>query len=183
MRVFIGINLPEEIKQDLGETQKKFSDIQALSFTNIKNLHITLKFLGEIEEEKLKTINDRISTVASKHKQFSCNLTGCGVFPNEDYIRIVWAGLDCGGCLAKLQKDIDNSLEDLGFEKEKDFVNHITIARTKYKPDKSKLIEILNQLKTHKGRTFNIKEVQLMKSTLTQQGPIYETLKTFKLEG
>lgn len=171
MRAFIAIETPEEISKILEDLQGKFKNLGKINFTK-KPYHLTLKFLDEITEEqaeKIKKIPKKI-----KLKPFELELTNLGVFPNENYIRVIWVGVK--GRVNELQQQIDSKLNEI-FEKDTKFHAHITLGRVKFIKDKEKIKEIL---KTKiPNMKFEVKEFKLIKSELTEQGPEYKTIETF----
>ncbi|HHI03979.1 MAG TPA: RNA 2',3'-cyclic phosphodiesterase, partial [Candidatus Woesearchaeota archaeon] len=106
MRTFIAIEMPKEIKEILLEAQKQINTEKA-KIRPAKAFHLTLKFLGEVEEKKIEDIKSALKEI--KFEKFSTALTEIGVFPNESYIRVVWAGLnDSENKITNLQKEIDS---------------------------------------------------------------------------
>lgn len=172
MRTFIAIDLPEEVKQYLKGLQKQLGNAK---LTLVKDFHLTLKFLGEVSEEKIEEIKLLLREI--KFKAFKTRLTNIGVFPSENYIRVVWVGLEEGD-IKKLQKDVDDKLQKM-FPKEKRFSAHLTLARVKFVDNKEKFIDSIKKIKVDK-KEFDVCEFKLKKSTLTKQGPVYEDLEVFK---
>jgi len=91
MRTFIAINLPKEVKDYLFDLQKEFRDSGKINFVHKSNLHLTIKFLGQVDENKLKEIKEKLSNI--KFKPFEVYLNNTGIFPNKDFIRILWVDL------------------------------------------------------------------------------------------
>jgi len=176
MRAFIAIEMPEEVKKVFLEAQSKFDKDKAkLKIT--RDFHLTLKFLGEVDENKVEEIKKKLSEI--KFDSFETSLTDIGVFPGEDYIRVIWIGLDDSkGKIKKLQQEIDEKLQKLGFKKDERFHPHVTLARVKFVEDKENFIKNLKEIKIKK-ETFQITELKLIKSTLTPEGPVYEDLASF----
>jgi 2'-5' RNA ligase len=110
-------------------------------------------------------------------KPFSAHLDSIGIFPTENYIRVVWVGLKPEEKILELQKQIDESLKEL-FRKEKDFKAHITLCRVKYPEDKKSFVEQIKKIKIESKR-IKIKDFRLVKSTLNPKGPVYEDLEVF----
>jgi len=108
---------------------------------------------------------------------FSVCLDKIGVFPSENYIRVVWIGLSPEEPILKLQKDIDEKLKKL-FKKEKDFKAHITLARVKFINNKKEFIEKLKKINIE-NKKIDVNSFKLVKSTLTPNGPVYEALEVF----
>ncbi|MBS3080654.1 RNA 2',3'-cyclic phosphodiesterase [Candidatus Pacearchaeota archaeon] len=142
-------------------------------YTELENLHLTLKFLGEINNEKLEKVKKRLSEL--KFEEFTAKLDKIGIFSGKTP-RVLWIKLKGADIL---QREIDNVLEDL-FEKEKRFMGHITIARIKYIKEKKELIEYLKKIKT--DIRFTVDKFYLKKSTLLPEGPIYEVIEEYPLK-
>jgi len=172
MRTFISIELPREIKKKIMEVQNNLPEFKGKK-TEFKNLHLTLKFLGEIDEEKIEEIRKRLRKL--KFNKFQVELSGLGVF-SEKFIRIIWVHLNWA---EKLQKIIDENLENL-FKKEKRFMSHVTIARVKNIKNKKKFIEELKKIKIEEEK-FDVNKFYLMKSELSEEGAIYKILEAFEL--
>ena len=174
MRCFIAVDLPEVIKDKLFNLQKKLSGDAKIKWVAKKNLHLTLKFLGDIAEKRLEQIKEKLKEI--KFKSFKVELDSLGVFPDEDYIRVIWVGLKPAGKVIELQQKVDSTLLGLGFEKDQRFHSHLTLGRVKFVKNKENLKEKL-KLKIKGG--FEIKNFKLMKSELTKDGPVYGTLETY----
>lgn len=171
MRLFVAIEVEpnEEIGKILSKTRKL-----GLRTVAEDNLHINLKFLGEVGESQIEGIKKALDSAAGFGK-FDVELKNIGAFPNADFIRVVWAGVrsEKVSALASL---IDCGLERLGFNKEKSYTPHITLARV------PKRVQGLKELLEERdfGRQ-EVKEIHLIKSTLTPEGPRYDKIHTVKL--
>jgi len=174
-RCFISLNLPENAVEEIVQIQKQLEkeNLFVGKFTEPENLHLTLKFLGEIDREKIEEVKKKLEKI--KFKSFEAELKNCGFFDNQKY-GVVWVHL--ANC-EKLQKEIDDALIGL-FEPEKRFMGHITIARVKKVHDKNKLITFLNKIKT-KNIKFNVGGFYLMESKLSKKGPIYSIIEKYNL--
>jgi RNA 2',3'-cyclic 3'-phosphodiesterase len=115
-------------------------------------------------------------------KPFPVTLKGTGVFPNKNYVKVIWVGILDNGQIEPIAHDIDTSVASLGFKKEaRGFSPHLTIGRAKTARNKEKLLSIIEQ---HQDKEFMIQEVKtivLKKSELTPKGPIYSTLREVHL--
>ncbi len=171
MRLFVAINIPDNIRNEIKNIQKSL-DFPELKIVEPKNLHITIKFLGEVGE----SLKDKIIEVLRgiKFQKFEIGLSNIGVFPNEKYIKVIWIGCQSSE-LVEFTKRVDMSLSKLGFELEKDYVPHLTLARVKKKPP-SILHSFLEKYKTVEIDNFLVEKIVLKKSTLTPKGPIYEDI-------
>ena len=172
MRAFISINIPEEIRKEI----KKIQDFLPEFFgkrTELQNLHLTLKFLGEVEEKDAEEVKEKLREI--KIEKFATEIDEIGVF-SGDFIRIVWLHMkDCDN----LQKQIDNALKNL-FKSEKRFMSHLTIARIKGIKDKKRFLQDLKKIKIEKIK-FKVDKFYLMKSELTAEGPRYSVLEEYNL--
>ena len=172
MRTFISIDIPEEVGDKIKNIQDALPEFYGKK-TEHENLHLTLKFLGEIDEQKIEEVKNKLKEI--KLKKFESEIDCIGVF-SEKFVRIVWLHLNnCG----ELQKIVDDKLEDL-FPLEKRFMSHLTIARVKKLKDKNEFLKKLDEIKIPEIK-FNVKSFKLKKSTLTEQGPVYETAEEYKL--
>ena len=174
MRLFIAIDF-NELKLYFKELQKLLPKNAKLSLT--KSFHLTLKFLGEVQPNKVDEIVGILNKI--KFETFSVFLDSICIFPNEDYIRVIWIGLNPEKKVMKLQKQIDESLKNL-FKKEKGFKAHITLAKVRYLEDKKTFVEQIKNIKVE-NKKIEINDFRLVKSVLTQQGPVYEDLEVFSL--
>ena len=175
VRCFIALDLPREAINYVKDIQKLIGKQNLFTgkFTEPENLHLTLKFLGEISEEQVEEVKERLKKI--KFSVFEAELGEVGTF-SKKFIRIIWMKLkNCG----KLQKQVDEALGDL-FEPEFRFMGHITIARVKRVGDRKGLIDYVKHMKT-KIIKFKVGCFFLKKSELAPEGPVYEDLEEYKL--
>jgi len=173
MRVFVAIEITNN---DIINSVKEFQEninIDAKP-VELKNLHFTLQFLGEISEEIAQKIIQSLKTI--EFSSFDVNLKEIGAFPKPKSPRVVWIGTNevGGNMLIQLSKKVEKVLEPLGFFSDKPFKPHITVFRIK-----KKIGDISGELKSHKMTNFGIQKVsniKLKKSVLTTSGPIYSDL-------
>lgn len=174
MRLFIALNLPEKIRELLYKTAKELKEKGLFQgkITEKENLHLTLKFLGDIREEKIDDIIKRLDEI--KINKAPVIIGNFGVF-DEKFVRIIWvklAGAD------ELQKEIDRTLRGL-FQQEDRFMSHVTIARVKSVIEKRSLIDEIKNIKLTNIQ-FDVDSFELMKSELGKK-PVYSIVKSFKL--
>ena len=175
MRLFIAVDF-NELKDYFVELQTLLPKNAKLSL--VKTFHITLKFLGEVQPDKVEKIIEILKNI--KFQPFAVFLDSIGIFPTENYIRVVWVGINPEEKVLELQKNIDDTLKPL-FKKEKGFKAHITLARVKYPEDKKQFLEQLKKIKIE-NKKIEIKDFRLIKSTLSPKGAVYEDLEIFNLE-
>ncbi len=144
---------------------------------NVDSMHLTLKFLGDTAENLVPSIVAVIKDSVQGLEPFKMKLNGTGAFPNIDYMRVVWVGLDDQGLLAPVAKKIDVGLHKFGFDREeRAFSPHVTIARVKSSRGKDRLKSVLT---AHRNDFFgeqSVKSIRLKKSILSPQGPTYTTV-------
>jgi len=178
MRTFIAIELSREIKETLSGIQDELKKAGAdVKWVKTDNIHLTLKFLGEVREEKIPKIAQSLKESTNLTAPFDIQLDTAGVFPDLKFPRVVWIGIEEGKeKLIGLANQIEDMLVSLKFPKEKrGFSAHITIGRVRSAKNKDALIQKLKQVKPLK-LTQQIKSIALFKSTLTPEGPAYEKL-------
>lgn len=171
MRAFISVELPENVRREILKIQNQLP-LFVGKLTEPENLHLTLKFLGEIDEDKVEEVRKRLRKV--KLKKFEAEISEIGVF-TPSFIKIIWVSFT--GC-DDLQKEVDNALEGL-FPSEKRFMGHVTIARVK-KCDKRKFMNELGRVKVN-NINFDVDKFYLKESRLHEKGPEYKVVEEYGL--
>ena len=186
IRTFIGIEIPAEIRTKIAEFQ---TDLKALggriAWVKPERIHLTLKFLGATDELLVEKIISQLEEVAFPRSPFRVKVGGVGAFPNFKKPRVIWVGVDEGiDILREVASDIDQRMSGFGFEKEKrQFSAHLTVGRVKDDRNIGSVIERLQQIQDFKAGEFIVSEMSFIKSQLTNEGPIYTTLKKIKFGG
>ena len=178
MRCFVAVDVPEEAKQKILEAQKEFACFDA-KLVEKENLHFTLKFLGEINEEQLEEASKGLSELAKNISPFTVLLSGIGAFPNLSYIRVVWVGA-ISDDFFKLHRGVAVSLRGIG-KPEKEAIPHLTIARVRSARDKETIAKIIRRYEKEAFGSMQVDKIKLKKSTLTPRGPVYEDVRVFEL--
>ena len=177
MRLFIAFDVPDDAKEYMAKVQGIIgNNLAEIRWVKKEQMHLTLKFLGEVQPDIATKIREELGKI--RFDSFMVYLNSIGVFPNENYIRVVWIGLEPEKRIIGLQRGIDEKLKKL-FKKEKDFKAHITLGRVKYVGNKEQFFSKLKSIKAEK-KSFRVDSFKLMKSTLTWQGPVYEVVEEFK---
>jgi len=180
MRCFIAIDFPEEIKEELGIMQGKIGDPDTkLNLVSTETAHLTLKFLGELNDNQVEEAKKLFSEI--KFKKFNAKLGSLGVFPNETFIRVVWVGVESQGETLRLHNLIDDKFLRMNFTKDKAFESHTTLARARLVKDAMNYFEKLEKI-TVKPLEFTVNKIKLKKSVLTSAGSTYEDLLVLDLE-
>jgi len=180
MRSFIAVEMvPEGIEELYVELRGTGADVK---FVAPESLHLTLKFLGEVDEGRIGEIHSAMQEGLEGIAPFRVALQGMGAFPSFSYVRVVWIGVEEGKePLMEMQRRLDDELAPLGFKREKRFEPHLTIGRLKSAKNKEKLVEVLKRKADQPFGEFQTESVTLKKSTLTPKGPIYEKLREVML--
>ena len=197
IRTFIAIDPPQEVIKDLEPAFQTWKALgKGVKWISPSRLHLTLKFLGDVPEDKLELIESAACAATKKSKKMTLSISGTGVFPNPGRPRIFWVGLKGDlEALTALQEEMETALEEIGYEKEnRKFSPHITVGRlrrVRKRPHYSKtghtnsnIESILAGFLHYKleTRPFTISQVVIYKSDLKSQGPIYTTLATCPLK-
>jgi 2'-5' RNA ligase len=180
-RAFISVDL-ERFSSLRSLVQDVSAASSALKVVNTDQMHLTLKFLGDTAENLVPSIVSIMKDSVQGVEPFKIRLVGTGAFPNLDYMRVLWVGLDDGGILGPIARNLDVSLSKFGFEREeREFSPHVTIARVKGSQGKEKLKAILNEHKTEVFGEQQVSGIRLKKSVLMPQGPDYSTVEEVRI--
>jgi len=188
MRTFIAIELPKEIKDSLAKLQNQLNESGAdVKWVEPQNLHLTLKFLGERDEKKVKQIAQVIEKIAQGKGSFQARIASLGAFPGIKSPRVIWVGINQGDSETKeIAKELEEEIAKTGIPKEdRPFSSHITIGRIRSSLNRERLVQGLQELADDlagKNLEFCIAKFTLFKSILTPKGPIYERLKDVNLK-
>lgn len=175
-RIFICIEFPNEVIKEVARIQEILGNWAFTGkLTELENLHLTLKFLGEITEEKLKEVREKLREI--EFKRIEIGLGNVGSFSHRGKPRIIWVKL-LGKGIYELQEKIDNVLSEAGFGKEERFMGHLTIARIKYVEDAKGFKEHIDGIKLKKIK-FEADKFKLMESELRELGHVYKTIEAY----
>lgn len=175
MRCFLAIGFSEKAKKELNKIQKQILEEggRGTKLVEKENLHLTLRFFGEINDNKIKEIKKQLENF--NYEKIKASLGNTGFFPSSAYVRVVWVSLEPQDKIKDLAKKINEKLKS----RDERFESHITLARVKFVKDKKDFVERVKSIKAN-AVEFEIDSFSLKKSTLTEKGPIYETIKEFK---
>ena len=177
IRTFIAVEFPDRFIPEIEKIGSAL-DMPGIKLVEPEQVHITLKFLGDIDENDVVSILSALSQVNCR--QFEAKIKGIGVFPKPSYIKVIWLGAE--GNFDLLHGEVERLLLPFKFEKDHQFSPHATLARVKQLMDKSSLLGILKKLDHIDLGTMNVGCISLKKSTLTPNGPIYKTLGEIRLK-
>ncbi|MDD5088276.1 MAG: RNA 2',3'-cyclic phosphodiesterase [bacterium] len=182
MRLFVAIDLPEQWKQILAEPEAHIGWLgRGVRWVEPRGMHLTLKFLGEVEDDRLDDLDAALRSACSEIAAFSMRLKNTGVFPNPKRPRIYWAGIEAPPILLELQHRVDDAMQQLGFDRdEHPFRPHLTLARIKEPIGKDRMTEALLNFRLE-SEPIPVREVLLVRSHLAREGARYEALRRFPL--
>ena len=182
IRAFLAIDLDDDLKPKINKIIREFKKTDArIKYVELTNLHLTLKFFGDIDTEGLSLLEDAISNVLSEFESFNVKIKGCGAFPNSNRINVIWVGIDDDSIIRDMHDRLDKEFVRLGFDKDRKFSTHLTIGRMKSAKNKNKVKSTIEEFKDVEIGEMEVTQISLKKSTLTPAGPIYEDLKIFEL--
>jgi RNA 2',3'-cyclic 3'-phosphodiesterase len=185
VRLFVALEIPTAVRDNLAAQIKELGNLTTKvadrrpRWVRPENLHVTLKFIGEVAPLKLDGIRGALSTIRSD-TQVNLQFRGLGFFPNEDRARVLWAGLDASANLTELARDIDSALESRGIARERRaFAPHLTLARIEPPGLHEKLRAAIQENRAREFGSFQSREFQLIESKLRPSGAEYTTLASF----
>lgn len=186
MRLFVAIPVPEEIKKYAWYIRNELEALSAdVKWVEYENYHLTLKFLGEVEEYKLDGIKKALNYAAESSPPFRLKLSRLGFFPNHHHPRVLWIGVK--GEMEKayfLGERIDAYLGELGFENDKKRTFHLTLGRIRSESNKDKLVNRVYEINGNlEEYGFTVNNFLLMESYLYKEGPVYKVNCSFDLDG
>ena len=179
MRTFIAIQIPDIVKSELIQITDKLKSSRAdLKWVKPEGIHLTLKFLGNIDEQKATEVKEVLNKVVKAEVPFEIRLEGLGAFPKPAFPRVIWAGVKEGAQnTINLAKNLEEQLEKIGFEKERrSFYPHLTLGRLRSPQNKGKLSNLLESTKFKSSSIIKVARLNLIQSTLTPTGAIYTVL-------
>jgi len=180
MRLFVAIEIPGEIRAALAAFLKELRAIAPqANWVRADNLHVTLKFLGEVEPSKLAAVKTALAAIRSP-QAVALDFRGLGFFPNEKRPRVFWTGMEASPNLVPLAADIDQALYKLGFSREeRPFTPHLTLARFNPPGLPRKLLAAAQQNHSRSFGSLTTPEFHLVESKLKPTGAEYTNLQSF----
>lgn len=179
IRTFVAISLPESVLRAMGKTQERLRRFKFdVRWARSEGIHLTLKFLGDIEEKDVAKVGDAMARACEGVSSFVLKGEGTGVFPDMKRPRVIWVGVSGDvSLLTSLQERLEGELEKLGFPREKrGFTGHLTLGRVKSRLDETLFRQALKEAGDFVTDPFDVKSIVLFKSTLRPQGAVYDKL-------
>ena len=183
MRLFVALSIPPEVRQNIASLVRNLRHTDGKPrWINPQNLHITLKFIGELESEKVPAISDALATSHAAHL-LPIEFRNVGFFPNSRRPSVAWIGIEAPPTLALLAAEVNRVLASIGIPREeKSFVPHLTIARFKEARLSPALQVEIEKCKDHSFGSYTAGEIHLVESKLKSSGAEYTTLRSFPFE-
>lgn len=187
IRAFIAIDLPPHIQQKLGEVldQLKQPETRAVRWVPAKNIHLTIKFLGDVSQANLEILTKLLKSEVGRFRPFEVRVGGLGAFPSMRRPRVVWVGVEAPPTLPAMQHSIEAGTVRLGYAAEdRPFSPHLTLGRVAHNasPDEVRSVaDVLVGLKVGELGTALVDHVRLFRSDLQPGGAIYTPLYTTRL--
>ncbi|GIW79811.1 MAG: RNA 2',3'-cyclic phosphodiesterase [Gemmatales bacterium] len=185
IRTFIAVDPDKAIRNRLVSLQESLAAVDSdIKWVEPENLHVTLLFLGEVEDRQLSEVCRIVQACADRHEAFLMTVENVGAFPNLHRPRVVWAGIGEGKQeLCALHDELEIPMQDLGYRREeRRYTPHITLGRIRNKGPASGLAQALNKKTGWKAGETQIREIHVMSSELTPQGPVYTVMSKAKLK-
>jgi len=179
IRTFIAIELPDNVREELAELEERLAATGAdVKWVQPRNIHLTVKFLGDIGISDLDNVKNALQNSVSLSKEFITHLSQVGAFPKLNFPRIIWTGIDKGKDeIMEIFTALEQNLSEAGFQKDvRPLSPHLTIGRVRSPKNKEVLIKKLENMKYFSKYEISVDGVSLFKSTLTQNDPIYERI-------
>src|SRR5579884_240382 len=181
MRLFTGIDLPEDVIDAFERLLVRLRPAANLKWVPVYNLHITMRFIGEWSEARLDELNEALAKTPPR-SPINIDLKTLGWFPNARRPRVFWVGVEGGPDLVQLAQDIDTALEPLGIAREtRPFAPHLTLARIKQPVPLDKLHHIIESMEGTDFASFTAERFYLYRSQPGSAGSIYTKLSEFRL--
>lgn len=183
MRVFVAVEIEDEIKERIAALQRALGRVDGVKWVEPKNLHLTLKFLGEIEPGLASRLANSLAGPAAEMPAFRIRLGGTGVFPDARRPRIVWVGLKEGfDELFALAQKVEAAAQELGFAAEtRPFKAHLTMGRVRRPAAGKELLPALEGAEAADFGEQKVSGVSIIESNLTPSGPIYTVINKVNL--
>ena len=178
LRCFIAIEFSDEIRKSIWQATAPMRAVEAdVKWVEESNYHLTLKFLGSVDEELIPRIKATLEEIATKHTAFEITIRGAGVFPDARRPRVVWVGIESAQGLGLIARDIEAGMIQYGFAPEdRSFSPHLTVGRVKSLRGSGDVMRALHALGQVSFGVQAVRSIAIMKSDLTPHGPIYGRL-------
>lgn len=180
MRLFVALEIPEETREKLRTLVKKLEPIaRGARFVRPEGIHLTLKFIGHVDDSKLEEIKSQLANVPHR-SAVEIAFRNFGFFPSEKRPRVFWVGIEAGRELAALASGIEEQLAPLGItSEERDFTPHLTLARFKTNEGVAEMQKVISSWPSRDFGDTNAREFYLYQSVLKSSGAVYTKIASY----
>lgn len=183
-RTFVAVLIAEDLTQKVAEVQSEAKKLAPdVKWVAPENVHVTLKFLGDVREDRLPQVLSAIEDALRGRSAFEMSLSGIGAFPNPERAKVVWIGIEKGiDHIRELAKAVESGLERVGFSPEnRPFKAHVTIGRIKTSKYLGRLAEGMDKIEAEDMGSQKVTSIAVMQSELFRDGPLYTPMAVFEL--
>ncbi len=184
IRAFISLTLPDTISASIRHVQEQLAGHRLkVRWIRAENIHLTLKFLGEIDATRIDAIDAAVAEAAAEKAPFHLSAKGVGVFPNIKRARVIWIGVAGQvNALTELQHNMASRLDTIGFPRDRRrYSGHLTIGRSKGAIDAGSLMNAMAEIRSFESEPFIVNRVSIFRSELHSTGAVYTELRTVPL--
>jgi len=188
VRVFVATDIDDNTRAAVGELQRRLAAEANLGKGDVKwvrpeAMHLTLKFLGEVQQRRLPVVCEAVERAVQAHTSFELDIESVGCFGGRN-ARVLWVGTGNGSDrLEALQRDVEQQLAAAGWpEENRKFTGHLTLCRVRSKKAAVELARLAEAYKDFRAGQIEVAEVSVYESQLTPKGPIYTRLSRYSLE-
>jgi 2'-5' RNA ligase len=186
IRTFIAVEVSPAIRTRLMAVQQELAALaQDVKWVEPENLHVTLKFLGQVDERAVHTVCRLAEEAVAGREPVQITVAGVGAFPNAKRPRVIWAGVTEGGPeLIRIHGDLEQALRDEGYPREdRPYTPHITLGRIRQIKPNPQFAAALDEHQTWEGGQTLVRELLVMASQLSSHGPHYVVMGRCRLGG
>jgi 2'-5' RNA ligase len=182
IRTFIAIHLPVTLQDKIGQVVHQLDQpkTSAVRWVPVRNIHLTLKFLGDVSPANLNILKEVLFAEVARHRSFEISIGGLGSFPGPQRPRVIWVGVHAPPSMLRLQHAIENEAKKLGYPpEERPFSPHLTLGRVASNASPQEVQQIarrLESIKVGELGTIEVESVQLFRSDLQPGGSVYTQL-------
>jgi 2'-5' RNA ligase len=183
VRTFIAIELEAPVRDAISHLIEQLRGVGAdVRWVPSQNLHLTLKFLGNVDDRRIDSVTEGVRDASSDIERFELTLSGVGAFPSLNRPRVIWVGLHSGAeAIREITRRIETVLEGKGFKREeREFSPHLTIGRVSSLRGVQSLVACVDRM-SFVGPAMVVDRIAIMKSDLRPTGPIYTRLAVVQL--
>ncbi|MDR2831233.1 MAG: RNA 2',3'-cyclic phosphodiesterase [Methanobrevibacter sp.] len=181
LRTFLAIDIDENLIANILDIQREFKSTKAdVKYVSKENLHLTLKFFGDVDESMLSKISKVVKETLLGFKPIKLDFSGLGAFPSDNHVNVIWIGVFENNELLNLVNRLNKGFNGLGFKEEKNFKSHLTIGRMRNSRNKNEVKDIIHNFKGFEVGVMEVFKLSLKKSDLTPAGPVYSDLEIFE---